>query len=482
MFNHDLWVQTLGLIVVGAPALLVAAIGLPALIDRPLGERAIGRWAYGTIVVSLLSSLVILGIMLAFGTRSEAIELGHWVSIPEYEFSVKFVFDRLSVPFAILSFVLCGTIGAFAARYMHRERGFNRFFVLYSFFVLGMTMTSLSGTVETLFAGWELVGLSSALLVAFYHERPAPCRNGLRVWIVYRFSDAALLVASILLHHLRGHGDFSLFLGDAPWPEGHCTIDPRYAFGIGLLLLIAAAGKSALVPFSGWLPRAMEGPTPSSAVFYGALSVHLGAFLLLRFSPLLELSPWMGVVVIALGGLTSAFATMAQRVQTDIKSALSFASLAQVGIIVVEIGIGLYPPLTFSFFGAEWSINFRYIALFHILGHGCLRTLQFVRAPTILHDYRILENAIGSHLSHGKPLGGVKTAPTAWTRFYRVAMERGYLDAFLMDYVARPFLAVLRMCDRAERRWTDFLAGTTPEPTETNKPAARAVTLADDAG
>lgn len=474
MFNHELWVQTLGLIVVCAPALLVAAISLPALIDRPLSERTIGRWGYGTIMISLLSSLAILGIMLASGTRTETIEIGRWVSIPQYEFSVKFIFDRLSVPFAILSFVLCGTIGAFAVRYMHRERGFSRFFVLYSFFVLGMTMTSLAGTVETLFAGWELVGLSSALLVAFYHERPAPCRNGLRVWIVYRFSDAALLVASILLHHLRGHGDFSLFLGDAPWPEGHCTIDPRYAFGIGLLLVIAAAGKSALVPFSGWLPRAMEGPTPSSAVFYGALSVHLGAFLLLRFSPLLELSPALGVIIIALGAVTAMFAAMAQRVQTDVKSALSFASLAQVGIIVVEIGISLYPQFAF----------FRYIALFHILGHGCLRTLQFVRAPTILHDYRILENAIGSHLAHGKPLGGVKTSPTAWTRFYRITMERGYLDAFLTDYIARPFLAVLRMCDRAERRWTDFLAGTKPEPAETtpHKPTTRAVTLADDAG
>lgn len=481
MFNHDLWVQTLGLIVVCAPALFVAAIGLPALIDRPLGERAIGRWGYGTIMVSLLSSLAILGIMLASGTRSEVIEIGRWVAIPDYEFSVKFIFDRLSVPFAILSFVLCGTIGAFAARYMHRERGFNRFFVLYSFFVLGMTLTSLSGTVETLFAGWELVGLSSALLVAFYHERPAPCRNGLRVWIVYRFSDAALLVASILLHHLRGHGDFALFLGNAPWPEGQCTIDPKYALGIGVLLVIAAAGKSALVPFSGWLPRAMEGPTPSSAVFYGALSVHLGAFLLLRFSPLLELSPWLGLIIITIGGVTAAFAAIVQRVQTDVKSALSFASLAQVGIIVVEIGISLYPPLKLQ----SWTIDFsyfRYVALFHILGHGCLRTLQFVRAPSILHDYRILENAIGSHLSHGKLLGGVKTSPTAWTRFYRIGMERGYLDAILNDFVARPFLAVLRLCDRAERRWTDFLAGTKPEPTETSKPVNRTVTLADDVG
>ena len=96
---------------------------------------------------------------------------------------MKFVFDRLSVPFVILTFVLCGTIGAFASRYLHREPGYNRFFVLYALFLAGMVVTALAGTIETLFAGWELVGLSSALLVAFFQERPAPVRNGLRVWV-----------------------------------------------------------------------------------------------------------------------------------------------------------------------------------------------------------------------------------------------------------------------------------------------------------
>src|SRR4029079_6902139 len=135
-----------------------------------------------------------------------------------YHFSVKIVFDRLSVPFAILSYVLSGTIGAFATKYMHRERGFNRFCMLYALFVLGMTATSLAGTIETLFTGWELVGLSSALLVAFFQERPAPCRHGLRVWSVYRISDAALLIAAVALHGMSGHGDFDALFGAGAWP------------------------------------------------------------------------------------------------------------------------------------------------------------------------------------------------------------------------------------------------------------------------
>ena len=118
--------------------------------------------------------------------------------------------------------------------------------------------------------------------------------------------------------------------------------------------LVAAAGKSALVPFSGWLPRAMEGPTPSSAIFYGALSVHLGAFLLLRVSPILEQSLLLSGAVVVIGLASAVFGAVVARVQTDIKSALAFASLTQVGIIVAEIGFG-----------------FRYIALIHIIGHAC---------------------------------------------------------------------------------------------------------------
>jgi NAD(P)H-quinone oxidoreductase subunit 5 len=365
------------------------------------------------------------------------------VVVPDiYHLKLKFVFDRLSVPFAILSFILCGTIGAFAHRYMHREPGFSRFFVLYALFVLGMVMTSLSDTIETLFAGWELVGLSSALLVAFFHERPSPVRNGLRVWTVYRVSDAALLTAALTLHHMTGEGDFDKLMAKGPWPLGFADVTAYQAFVVGLLLLIAAAGKSALVPFSGWLPRAMEGPTPSSAVFYGALSVHLGAFLLLRVSPILEQSIPLCVIVVLLGVVTAVFASLAGSVQTDIKSALCFASLMQVGIIVAEIGLG-----------------FRYVALVHILGHACLRTLQFVRAPTLLQDYRALENAIGS----GLPRFADPLHPLIPDRYrlwlYRFALERGYLDAILTDYIAMPVLKLFRTFDTWERRATDWLSG-----------------------
>lgn len=481
-------VQFAGIMVVVSPAALLAVLGLATLFRIPLSERSVARYAQASSVIGLIASLCILAYMLTMNIRHVSLELGDWVHLENeateayggtahvhapvteekndtetsevaqtehFHFSLKFVFDRLSFPFAIMSFVLCGVIGAFAFRYLHLEEGYYRFFLYYSIFQLGMIISSLAGTIETLFMGWELVGLSSALLVAFFHDRPAPVQNGLRVWSVYRIADAAFLVAALTLHHLSGSGDFEALMGKGDWPDGHATITENEALLIGSLLLIAAAGKSALVPFSGWLPRAMEGPTPSSAVFYGALSVHLGAFLLLRVSPVLERSPILCSMVVALGLITMIFATMAARVQADVKSALSYASLIQVSIIVVEIGLGL-----------------RYIPLIHIIGHACVRTLQLVRAPSLLKDYSILENALGDHLPDSRSVWRRWLSPDIRARFYRFAWERGYLDSMLDDFAVRPFVNIFKWSDRMERRWTMFLAGTSgTETTSESEPS-----------
>jgi NAD(P)H-quinone oxidoreductase subunit 5 len=186
----------------------------------------------------------------------------------------------------------------------------------------------------------------------------------------------------------------------------------------------------------------MEGPTPSSAIFYGSLSVHLGAFLLLRVSPILALSAWLSAATVVLGLATALYAAITSRVQTDIKSALAFASLTQVGIIVAEIGVGL-----------------RYVALVHIIGHACLRTLQLLRAPTLLHDYHTLDNAIGGHL-HQRPGFWERILPRrAQFWFYRAALERGYLDSFIDEGIVYPFRRIFQWCDAMERRWTDLLSG-----------------------
>ncbi|HET6575126.1 MAG TPA: proton-conducting transporter membrane subunit [Fimbriiglobus sp.] len=442
MPETDFVVSILVLSVVAAPLALLAVLGAASLVGRPPSEAVTARLCHAATVVGLVASLALLAHMLVSGVRYVPVSLGDWVAVPHFHYSVKFVFDRLSVPFCILTFVLCGTIGAFASQYLHRERGFNRFFVLYAVFLAGMVLTALAGTIETLFAGWELVGLSSALLVAYFHERPAPVRNGLWVWVIYRVSDAALVLAAVVMHRMTGEGDFDQMLGSGPWPHGQAALTESQAYIIGGLLLVAVAGKSALVPFSGWLPRAMEGPTPSSAVFYGALSVHLGVYLLLRVSPILDAAPGLAAAVVVLGLVTAVYGYLCGRVQADIKSALAFASLTQVGIIVAEVGLGLH-----------------YLALVHLIGHACLRTLQFLRAPTLMHDYHLLENALGEHRPRPRGLWGrlLPEQGRAWV--YRLALERGYLDAILNTYFAGPFVKLFRWFDALERRGTDALAG-----------------------
>ena len=263
--------------------------------------------------------------MLAIGERHVPLELGNWVVIegqaegsePDdvshddaasapahkhlYHFAVNFVFDRLSVPFAILSLLLSGTIGAFASQYVHREPGFNRFFVLYAIFVLGMTVTSLAGTIETLFTGWELVGLSSALLVAFYQERPAPPRNALWVWVVYRVSDASLLLAAVVMHHLRGEGDFDRLLGF--WLLAGRILEAGYATCAGRGA-VAAGGRGRQVGPRPLLGLAAARHGRADSVQRRFLRRVVGAPghipVALRIGPLLDLSPWLSAAVVVL--------------------------------------------------------------------------------------------------------------------------------------------------------------------------------------
>ncbi len=439
----ELLFHLLGVAVVASPNILLAILGVSTLLGHPLDEAVTGRLTSAAVLFGLLPAVVILLLMLAVDTRYVPIELGDWIAIDEehFHFHLKFVFDRLSVPFTILSFVLCGVVGVFTRRYLHRDAGYNRFFLCYACFFSGIIISSLAGTIETLFFGWEMVGLSSALLIAYFHERENPVRNGARVWSVYRLADAAFLVAAITLHRLTGEGDFAGLMGSGPWPESVANIDPFHALLVGSLLLVAAAGKSALVPFSGWLPRAMEGPTPSSAVFYGSLSVHLGAYLLLRVSPILDQSLVLQAMVVIVGAVSALFGTLMSRTQTDVKNALAYASLTQVGIIVVEIGLGL-----------------RYLALIHIIGHAALRTMQLLRAPSLLRDYHNLENAIGSRLSHSStPL--MQLLPLNFRNWcYRFGYERGFLDTLLDNWITHPILQFLRWSDSMERRWTDWLS------------------------
>ena len=433
----------LGTAVIASPVILLSILGLSSLLGHPLSEASTSRLTQAAVWFTSLPAAAILLLMLATGERSVPIEFGNWVSIPQqhFHFHLKFAFDRLSIPFLLLSCTLCGVVGEFTRRYLHREEGYQRFFLFYAMFFCGMVLSSLAGTIEILFVGWEMVGLSSALLVAYFHNRINPVRQAQRVWSIYRLSDAALLVAAITMHHMTGEGDFAGLMSNGFWPEGVAAIDSGQALFFGSLVLIAAAGKSALFPFSGWLPRAMEGPTPSSAIFYGALSVHLGAYLLLRLSPIIAASLMLQIMVLTLGAISAVCGAIMSRVQNDIKVSLAYASLTQVGVIVVEIALGLH-----------------YLALIHIMGHASLRTMQLLRAPTLLRDVNDLENKIGTRLSHDGwlSMGILPDSVHRW--LYRFGFDRGFMDVLIDQWIVRPFVTLARWCDMAERKITDFIS------------------------
>ena len=232
-------------------------------------------------------------------------------------------------------------------------------------------------------------------------------------------------------------------MGAGPWPAGETALTPHQALFVGSLLLIAAAGKSALVPFSGWLPRAMEGPTPSSAIFYGALSVHLGAFLLLRVSPILAASMWLSAAVVAIGLMTALFAAHHDP-RADRHQELAGVRLADSS-------------------GHYRRRNWLRLTLRRPDSHyrPCLPADAAVAA---------CPDAV-ARLSHAGKRHRFATCcrtPGFWERTiperarewgYRFAMERGYLDSALNEYVVYPFSRIFQWCDAVERRWTDLLSG-----------------------
>jgi NAD(P)H-quinone oxidoreductase subunit 5 len=424
---------------VTSPIVLLGVLGAASLFNRPLPERWIGWLAATSLATSCSAFLLALLVYGASGTGPQLLSYGTWSATHEGGIGIDFLVDWLSLAFAALSAAITGIVSAFSSRYLHREPGYNRYFVLLAMFVSGMLLVAMAGNVEVLFIGWEFVGLSSALLVAFFQERPAAVSNALRVFSVYRISDAAMLSAVVLLHNVAGTDSLSLLFGSAH-PEWLAGVSSTSATIIAILLIVAVAGKSALLPFSGWLPRAMEGPTPSSAVYYGSLSIHAGCFLLLRAAPLLQHAPAARVLALAIGAATAAFGAMTTRVQSDVKSSLAFASLTQVGIIVVEIALGLNA-----------------IAFIHLAGHACLRLLQFLSAPNVLHDLHGIEDAIGGYAVTGHGYLEAMAPKGVRHRWFLVALEGGFLDSVLDRLVVEPFTRLARALTRLDQRLCDVV-------------------------
>lgn len=424
--DMGLSIQVLASYAVAAPGAAFVGLGLLWLAGWLPRERTVSRISAAVHGTAFLAVIALVIAMRSAGVTAAVVPLGTWFEVGSYHFDLSLVADRLSIPMMGLTVLLSGLIGSFSKRYLHRDRGFFRFFLLLQMFTFGSLLAFTAGSLDLLIGGWELVGLTSVLLIAFFNDRREPVTNAIRVFATYRICDVGLLIGVFVLHHAAGSAAWSQIFTGA-WPDQTGIVAPGAATLAAALLVLAAMGKSAQAPFSGWLPRAMEGPTPSSAIFYGAISVHLGAYLLLRIEPLLNEAPAVRVAVILIGLVTAIHATMSGRAAPDAKTSLAYASMAQVSLIFIEAGMG-------------WS----WLAAIHTVSHAAVRTLQFLRAPSMLHDYHRVHAAAGGHLAktgtHYKAL--LPAGARRW--LYRMALDRGHFDTLLDRFVTGPLLRVAR--------------------------------------
>lgn len=437
-------------LVVALPALALGALGVAMLARRTPSEATIARvvsWAVG---LSTLLSFALAWAWIGLGADAIDVRLGRWFGIDQHELALYVLLDGLSLTMVLVTNVICFLVARFSIRYLHREEGFARFFLLLCLFTSGMHILVLAGSYDLLFAGWELVGIASILLVAFYWQRGGPVRGAVRTMITYRVADVGLLVAGVLLHHAAGSGALAEAFGGDHWTDRAAHLSPAGATTVGLALLLSVMGKSAQFPLGGWLPRAMEGPTPSSALFYGALSVHAGVYLLLRSAPLLEASPFVSGAVLVVGAITAVHATIVGRTQSDVKNVLAYATITQVGLMLVEIGLHL------------WTL-----ALVHMVAHAFLRLLQLLRTPSALRDAQEIRAALATAPEPRPSLLARSLPRHVLARVYHLALRRFFLDELLERFVIAPVLAASRALDRVERRWVAALSGWSPRDADT---------------
>ncbi len=411
----------------GLPALGALIVGAALLGRTPPSERFTARVAQAALWLGAIGSLAAAGLFLAGGGEPFEAPLGRWFHSGDYGFELSLRIDALSAASTLLVAVLLLATARFSIAYLHREPGFHRFFLLVLLFGAGMQTLVLAGSYDLLFAGWEIVGLTSVLLVGFFHERTAPVRASTRVLVTYRLTDVGFLFAIVLLHHAAHTTHFGA-LFDASRSELPVT-----AAALGLLL--AAMGKSAQAPLGGWLPRAMEGPTASSAVFYGGLSVHAGVFLVIRSWPLFEASLPARVALVVVGASTAITSALSAQVSADAKSALAYATISQVALMFVECGLG-----------------FPNVAIAHLLVHSLLRYYQFLRTPSVLQDLIERRAALGAAAPDALAGKWEKLAPRTRRLLHRLAVERFELEAALDRWVLRPLLALATALDALERK------------------------------
>ncbi len=337
---------------------------LGTVVNAVLGG-AIGRRAHWVAVPAIaLSFAAACGVFArVWHGETWAGDLFPWISAGAFQTAVAVQVDQLS---AVMLLVVTGVsllIHLYSVGYMRDDAGYARFFTYLNLFVFSMVMLVLAGNFLLLYVFWEGVGLCSYLLIGFWYERPAAADAGKKAFIVNRVGDFGFGLAIMLIWVTFGTVDYGEVFGKA---------DPTIGAGtytaIALLLFMGATGKSAQLPLFTWLPDAMEGPTPVSALIHAATMVTAGVYMVARCHTLFEMAPFGLEVVAWVGALTAVFSASIGLVQTDIKRVLAYSTISQLGYMFAGVGVGAYAA-----------------GIFHLVTHAFFKALLFLGAGSVIH-------------------------------------------------------------------------------------------------
>ncbi|MFD4458880.1 NADH-quinone oxidoreductase subunit L [Nocardia sp. NPDC058480] len=349
---------------------LLPALPLAGAIVLLLFGHRTDRWgpylgtaaAVASFVVALVAFFGMLG--RADADRAVHKELFNWVPVGDLQVGFSLQLDQLSICFALLITGVGSLIHLYSLGYMSHDPAKRRFFGYLNLFLAAMLVLVLADNFLVLYLGWEGVGLASYLLIGFWYEKPSAATAAKKAFVVNRVGDMGLAIAMMVMFATFGSFDFRTVFAASPGAsEGTLT-------AIGLLLLLAACGKSAQVPLQSWLGDAMEGPTPVSALIHAATMVTAGVYLIARSNPIYDLAPNARTAVIAVGAVTLLFGAIVGCAKDDIKKALAASTMSQIGYMILAVGLG---PAGYAF------------AIMHLLTHGFFKAGLFLGAGSVMH-------------------------------------------------------------------------------------------------
>jgi NADH-quinone oxidoreductase subunit L len=353
------------------PALPLLGAVINALAGRRLPRRAVAAIAVGSVslafVVALFEFIILLSLPPAarIDPANTHQVLYSWITVGKLDVSVAFLLDPLSAVMALVVSGVGALIHLYSVGYMAEDEGYTRFFTYMNLFAFSMLLLVLADNYLLLYVGWELVGLCSYLLIGFWFTREAARSAAVKAFVTNRIGDFGFALGVILMWTSLGTLNYAGVFAKAPQVF---AVGAPVVTAMTLLLFLGATGKSAQIPLYVWLPDAMEGPTPVSALIHAATMVTAGVYMVARSHVLFELAPVSLQVVGIIGAVTALFAATIAVVQTDLKRLLAYSTISQLGYMFLAAGVGA--------FGA---------GIFHLMTHAFFKALLFLGAGSVMH-------------------------------------------------------------------------------------------------